>query len=122
VLVKKSRLGRPRGRKAPHRPVLSTVLSGRVDPELLRQVKASAKAAGRTVSEEVLFRALQSFEPRLDGQLLERGYTRIPTAQGVAWLEPGMLAPTWIITSDDVLRDLIKRGEVRLVEKTKAQP
>jgi hypothetical protein len=62
VLVKKSRLGRPRGRRSPHRPVLSTVLSGRVDPEFLQQVKTAAKAAGRTVSEEVLFRARQGYE------------------------------------------------------------
>src|SRR5262245_21206664 len=57
VLAKKSRRGRPPGRRAPHRPVLSTVLSGRVDPEFLRQVKAAAKAAGRSVSEQVLWLA-----------------------------------------------------------------
>jgi hypothetical protein len=99
--------------------VLSTVLSGRVDPEFLQQVKAAAKAAGRTVSEEVLFRALRSFEPRLDGQLLERGYTRVRTAEGMAWLEPGLHASTWIVTSDDHLRNLIESGKVQPVEKPK---
>jgi len=122
VLAKKLRLGRPPGRKAPHRPVLSTVLSGRVDPEFLRQVKAAAKTAGRTVSEEVLFRVHESFEPRLDRQLLERGYTRIPTAQGVAWLEPGLLAPRWIVTSDDILQELVETAAVRVIEKTKEKP
>ena len=103
-------------------PVLSTVLSGRVDPEFLRQVKAAAKTAGRTVSEEVLFRVHESFEPRLDRQLLERGYTRIPTAQGVAWLEPGLLAPRWIVTSDDILQELVETAAVRVIEKTKEKP
>src|SRR5262245_28875076 len=54
---KKTR-GRPRGRTAPHRPVLSV----RVPQELYEKVRASARASGRTVSEEAVWRTTQSYE------------------------------------------------------------
>jgi hypothetical protein len=50
-------VGRPPGRKAPRRPVLSA----RVPEDVYEQVKASAQAAGRTMSEEIIWRARQTY-------------------------------------------------------------
>jgi hypothetical protein len=55
--AKKAR-GRPRGRKAPHRPVLSV----RVPEELYEKVQVSARASGRTFSEESVWSIQQRYE------------------------------------------------------------
>ena len=54
----KKRVGRPPGRKAPRRPVVS----GRVPESLYEAIKESARASGRTVSEELIWRAEKSYE------------------------------------------------------------
>src|SRR5262245_39733890 len=102
--AKKAR-GRPRGRTAPHRPVLSV----RVPEELYEKIQTSARANGRTVSEEAVWRTQQSYEwearfgearavlaesrrifdANLEAALRKRGY--LPVAmlpQGKAWISP----------------------------------
>ena len=54
----KKRAGRPRGRVAPHRPVIGA----RVRQELYDEIKAAAHAAGRTMSEELVWRAERAGE------------------------------------------------------------
>ena len=54
----KKRIGRPPGRKAPHRPVVSA----RVPQGDYDQIKAAARASGRTMAEEIFFRVRRSFE------------------------------------------------------------
>jgi hypothetical protein len=49
----KKRVGRPRGRVAPHRPVVGA----RVPQALYDEIKAAAAAAGRTMGEELVARA-----------------------------------------------------------------
>jgi hypothetical protein len=51
--MKKKRIGRPPGRKAPHRPVVSA----RVPEALYQQLKEAAAAGGRTLGEELVWRA-----------------------------------------------------------------
>jgi hypothetical protein len=54
----KKRIGRPPGRKAPHRPVVSA----RVPKALYAAIKGTARAAGRTVGEELIWRVERSYE------------------------------------------------------------
>jgi hypothetical protein len=102
----KKRVGRPAGRKAPHRPVLSA----RVPEEFYEEITRSARAAGRTLSEELVWRGRQAFEWEkargtiqkwteesrqalergFEAALQEKGYLPIATDQGRIWLEPGM--------------------------------
>lgn len=49
--------GRPRGRRTPHRPVLSV----RVPAELYEKIQESARRAHRTVSEEAVWSIEQGF-------------------------------------------------------------
>ena len=145
MLAKKSRRGRPRGRKAPHRPVLSTVLSGRVEPEFVQQVKTSAKAAGRTVAEEVIFQARQGYvwgaahgtvaamlgEARgtvertkrvsLEQMLREHGYTRVRDTNGRSmWIEAGA-EPLQLFNDDTraLLQEMFDRAAERAIQKLK---
>jgi hypothetical protein len=53
----KKRVGRPPGRKAPRRPVLSA----RVPEEFYEEIAAAAQRSGRTMSEELVWRARQAF-------------------------------------------------------------
>jgi hypothetical protein len=53
----KKRVGRPRGRRAPHRPTLST----RVPQELYDSIKEAAREANRTMGQEVVRRVQESF-------------------------------------------------------------
>jgi hypothetical protein len=102
--VKKKRRGRPPGRKAPWRPVLSV----RVPEEDYAAFKAAAHVSGRTISEEVVWRARQSFEWEkqfgdvrrlladaqrvISGQLrtamVDAGYTPVHDFGGTVWHEP----------------------------------
>jgi hypothetical protein len=52
----KKRVGRPPGRKAPRRPVLSA----RVPEDFYEEIKAAAQRSGRTMSEEIVWRARQT--------------------------------------------------------------
>jgi Arc-like DNA binding domain len=54
---RKKRVGRPPGRKAPWRPVLST----RIPEELYEQIKTAARASARTLSQEAVWRLARSF-------------------------------------------------------------
>lgn len=54
----KKRLGRPPGRKAARRPVLST----RVPEDFFQFIKQVAQSSGRTMSGELIWRARNSFE------------------------------------------------------------
>jgi hypothetical protein len=101
----KKRVGRPRGRKAPHRPVLSV----RVPAEFYAEVTQAAQQSGRTISEEVIARARHSFEwektfgdarklmadarrvmaGELRQAMIGAGYTPVVSSSGVLWAEPG---------------------------------
>jgi hypothetical protein len=54
----KKRVGRPSGRVAPHRPVVGA----RVAQALYDEIKAAAAAAGRTMGEELVWRAEKAGE------------------------------------------------------------
>jgi hypothetical protein len=54
----KKRIGRPPGRKAPHRPIVSA----RVPFELHAKIEQSARKAGRNISEELVWRAELSYK------------------------------------------------------------
>ena len=54
----KRKLGRPPGRKAPRRPVIST----RAPLEFYEAIKQAAQDSGRTISEELVWRAALSLE------------------------------------------------------------
>lgn len=56
-MEKKRKVGRPPGRKAPHRPVLGA----RVPADVYEVIADAAKVSGRNMSEELIWRALQSF-------------------------------------------------------------
>jgi len=56
-MAKKRKAGRLPGRKAPHRPVLGA----RVPADVYEAIAEAAKASGRNMSEELIWRALQSF-------------------------------------------------------------
>jgi len=103
--MKKPRLGRPPGRKAALRPPLTA----RVSEEFYARVKESARQNGRTISEELMFRAAAGFEfadavarvqefermidRNFDAALRARGYTPVQDVTGVFWLSPGMPIP-----------------------------
>ena len=54
----KKRVGRPPGRKAPRRPVISA----RVPLPYYEAIKQAAQFSGRTISEEVVWHTMQSLE------------------------------------------------------------
>jgi len=143
--VKKAR-GRPRGRTAPHRPVLSV----RVPEELYERIQTSARDNGRTVSEEAVWRTQQSYEWEtafgsvrailaesrratdaakklpLERTLRERGYTKVHAVDGAVWFEPGVHAPTWIFANfnadtrillQEMLDQAAARGAAAAIEK-----
>jgi hypothetical protein len=103
----KKRVGRPPGRKAPHRPVLST--SARVSEDFYTEVVQAAQKSGRTISEELIARVRQSFEWErqfgdirklgddarraiagdLRQAMIKEGYTPIHGSAGTQWAEPG---------------------------------
>jgi hypothetical protein len=56
--ARKKRAGRPRGRVEPHRPVIGA----RVPQALYDEIKEAAAAAGRTMSEELVWRAERAGE------------------------------------------------------------
>jgi hypothetical protein len=134
----KKRLGRPPGRKAPHRPVLST--SARVSEELYAEVTQAAQKAGRTISEEVVWRTGNSFEwekahgdiralmaqaervaaEDLPARLRATGYQCVRGVGGAAWFEPGVNAAAWVVNNlnKDVIEEMLERAAVRALERT----
>jgi hypothetical protein len=126
----KKRIGRPPGRTAPHRPVVSA----RVPKKLYAAIKGTARAAGRTVGEELIWRVERSFEwqqafesipalqakaretirQELKAALIEGGYHRVHAIGGSAWLEPGVDPANWIPKLDpDMLEELLERAAAR---------
>jgi hypothetical protein len=72
----------------------TTVISGRVPEVLRRQLKAAAKKSGRSMSEELAWRAAMSFVRDegggLKAELRQAGYEPIGMDQGIVWAEPGV--------------------------------
>jgi hypothetical protein len=79
----KRKVGRPPGRKAPHRPVVSA----RVPESVYAELKEAAAAAGRTMGEELVWRAAPA---NLQALLLSRNWKHVHGAQfGAAnWISP----------------------------------
>lgn len=136
--AKKAR-GRPRGRTAPHRPVLSV----RVPEELYEKVQKSARASGRTVSEEAVWRAQQSYEweaahgtagamlaeakkvaaatvkAELERKLREHGYTKVRDTNGRSmWVESGA-EPLQLFNDDTraLLQEMFNHAAERAIQK-----
>jgi hypothetical protein len=136
--VVKRTVGRPRGGKAPHQPVLST--SARVPAEIYEKFVKAAEASGRTLSAEVIQRACQSFEweaahktieamrakaehvteettkRALENELQRRDYRRVRGVNGAAWFEPGVDSINWI-ADPNLLEKLLERVATRAIEK-----
>ena len=91
---KGKKIGRPPGRKAPHRPVVSA----RVPETLYRELKGAAEDAGRTMGEELVWRAQRAGEwTATFGELDSwRAKNREQTAEILRGnLENAMLATNW---------------------------
>jgi uncharacterized protein (DUF1778 family) len=116
----KKKVGRPAGQRAPSRPVLAA----RVPEDAYEKIAAAAKISGRTMSEELVWRANQSFvweaqygnmqamvqeirdkavhitetttQIALDAELMRRGYHKVRGVNGYAWFPPGVNSITWI--------------------------
>jgi hypothetical protein len=140
--AKKKRVGRPRTSR--RRPVLAA----RVPEKFLARILASAAISGRNASEELIWRAQQSYEweaargtveamltearrtadatrkAALEQTLRERGYTKVRAIEGAVWFEPGVHAATWIYANVDpesrvVLQEMLDQAATRAVEKMK---
>jgi hypothetical protein len=66
----KRRVGRPAGRASPRRPVIAT----RVHQSVFDEITEAAAAAGRNVSEELIWRAVPS---NLEAVLLSRNWKKV---------------------------------------------
>jgi hypothetical protein len=126
----KKRIGRPPGRKAPHRPTVSA----RVPAALYSQIKETARANNRTMAEEVFWRVNMSYywektfgdtnglaaeikkaaQTELEAGMRAAGYTRVEGVSGAAWFEPGLNGIAWIVDNKprgmDVLEEVVKRA------------
>jgi hypothetical protein len=131
----KKRVGRPPGRTVPRRPVVS----GRVPEEFYETIRESARMSGRTISEELIWRAQKGFEfekahgeagkmlddarrvlqQNLAAHLRDAGYRYVGGFGGGAWFEPGVNAVSWIFNNSnrDVLEEMLERAAVRALEK-----
>ena len=134
----KKRIGRPPGRKAPFRPVVSA----RVPQAHYDEIVAAARASGRTMAKEVFWRVRKSFEDEkaqadarvilakanetaaqvtkgaLQAAMRQAGYTQVRGINGAAWFEPGVASIQWIIDSlpQDLLEELLARAAARGVK------
>jgi hypothetical protein len=79
----RKKVGRPPGRKAPHRPVVSA----RVPESLYAEIREAAAAAGRTMGEELVWRATTA---NLKSLLLSSNWKHVHGARfGAAnWISP----------------------------------
>jgi hypothetical protein len=129
----KKRIGRPPG--APYRPVLSA----RVPEALYATLTASARAAGRTLGEELIGRVQRSFEweqqfgearavlaeakktaaqvtkTNLEAGLKQGDYQQVRVIGGSAWLEKGVDPTNFTTDKLDpvVLEELLTRAAER---------
>jgi hypothetical protein len=134
----KKRIGRPPGRTAPHRPVVSA----RVPQELYDLITRTARASQRTMAEEVFWRVQKSYEDEaaqadarailkranevaaegikasLEAAMRQAGYTQVRGADGSAWFEPGVNHRTWLVDSlpHDAVEELLTRCSARAVK------
>src|SRR5262245_25052951 len=106
----KRKVGRPRAER--RRPVLAA----RVPEEFHARIVASAAISGRNASEELIWRAQQSYEweaqfkshrellaqvnkaaaANLESMLRGLGYRKVHGIDGHAWFSPGVDAIRWI--------------------------
>jgi hypothetical protein len=124
----KNRVGRPAGRTAPHRPVVSA----RVPQELYDAITNAAHGSGRTISEEMIWQAqialqigdAQKFlsdiahttEDTLRAKMRAAGLKPIRSALGTYWLDgdddmpplKGRLDPEVKAAITDAVRDAFK--------------
>jgi hypothetical protein len=136
----KKRIGRPPGRRAPHRPVVSA----RVPQADYDEIVAAARASKRTMAEEVFWRVRKSFEAEkaqadarailaranetakqivkqeVEGVLRQAGYTQVHGMDGAAWFEPGVASIKWIADTlpQGLLEELFTRAAARAVKLT----
>jgi hypothetical protein len=130
----KRRVGRPPGRKAPLRPTVSA----RVPAADYAKLKADARAAGRTLAEQVFYRwrqadewerqfgsirelqaqARETFKQGLPAALISAGYQRVRGMDGSAWFEPGVNPSKFLVGYLDqgVLEELLTLIATRAVK------
>jgi hypothetical protein len=134
----KKRIGRPPGRTVPFKPVVSA----RVPQALYDQITSTARAARRTMAEEVFWRVQKSYADEaaqadarailaraneVSAQIVKQkaevvfrqaGYTYVRGINGGAWFDPGVASIQWIADSlpQDLLEELLARAAARGVE------
>ena len=135
----KKRVGRPHGRKAPHRPVVSA----RVPQELYEKIKHEAASNGRTAGEELVYRAAQIYlwrerfeeaqdmvtrarhvtEAELEITLDRYGWLWVDGTGGRAWFPPGVEPNRWLAdnTPHKVLEELLERAATRALAKARSE-
>jgi|SRR6516164_5480256 hypothetical protein len=122
------------------------VLAARVPWDFYEKVQASAVVSGRNASEELIWRAEQSYaweeahksveellaktkrivsenlKTQLQIELRQQGYTPIRTIEGLIWFSPGMNALAWLFTNAvdrTVLQEMLDLAADRAIEKNK---
>jgi hypothetical protein len=135
----KKRIGRPPGRTAPHRPVVSA----RVPQADYDEIVAAARASKRTMAEEVFWRVRKSFEDEkaqadarailakareaagqeLKAAMLSAGLQRVRGIGGDAWFERGVNPSAWIVdnANRDVIEELLTRAVARGVKLARGE-
>jgi hypothetical protein len=113
------------------------VLSARVPKEFHAKILAAAAISGRNASEELMWRAEQSFEWEeargtieawlaaarraravstakklpIEQMLQEWGFTKVPATDGTDD------APKWAVTNEAVVREMLEMAAIRQLEK-----
>jgi hypothetical protein len=106
-------------------------------------ISKAARESGRTLGEELVWRAQKSLEwekafgdaravladayraasenlqARLQEELRRQGYRQVRGMNGSAWFEPGVNAVHWIFdtSNKDVLEEMLERAATRALEK-----
>ena len=111
------------------------VIAGRVPSKLHQRIQEAAASSGRTMSEELAWRAEQSFEWEkahgdrrrmlaetraiLEGQqqagLSKAGWTKVAGIGGDAWFPPGVNYARWIVDNSNraVIEEMLDRAAHR---------
>jgi hypothetical protein len=111
-----------------------------VPEEFYETIREAARTSGRTISEELIWRAQQSFQwekahgdarkvlddakrvtaENLPAHLRNAGYRYVRGINGGAWFEPSVNAIAWIFDNSnrDVLEEMLERAAIRALEKT----
>jgi hypothetical protein len=115
----KRRLAKPKGR--------SPVIAGRVPESLHQQIREAAKRSGRSMSEELAWRAAMSFEiervaeDELEGAMRRKGWRRV---HGTSfWAPPGVLPKSGFVSIDEAntpLEQVIALTVRRVLDELKA--